>query len=173
MKKRFAVLRAAWVMIFVLAGFVSLEAATVSVLVIETGLPSGAGRTESASVWESGFMDACFDAGHIVSNAPSMRIPRVSAEEFPPEAQGDFDRARLGGADYLIVVFLNYPDGADAKTPGRVHPRDVFIKVFHVSSGDLVYKMPVKVEFRSSLDEEFMDAKRNAGRVVFRLALKG
>ena len=167
MKKRFLAC------VLALAGFFAAEAATVSVLVIETGLPSGMGRTESASVWESGFMDACFDAGHIVSNAPSMRIPEASSEEFPPEAQGDFDRARLGGADYLIVVFLNYPDGAGAKGPEGVHPRDVFIKVFHVSSGDLVYKMPVQVEFRASRDEEFLDAKRSAGRIIFRLALKG
>jgi hypothetical protein len=168
MKKRFA-----WVMIFILAGFASLGAATVSVMVIETGLPPGMGLTESASVWESGIMDACFDAGHIVSNAPAMRLPAAGAEEFPPEARRDFDQARVGGADYLIVAFLNY-SGVNVSARGQEKPRpsEVFLKVWSVSSGELVYKLPVRVENRLSRDEEFLDVKRTAGRVIFRLALK-
>ncbi|GHV86611.1 hypothetical protein AGMMS50230_22190 [Spirochaetia bacterium] len=173
------------VLIFALLGLVSLPAATVSILVIETGLPPGTTQTESASVWESGIMDVCFDAGHIVSNAPAMVLPAVTAAVLPQEAQRDFDEARLGGADFFIMVLLRYAGAPAAAVPETSaeavteaaaetkQPKVVSIAVFRVSSGELLYETSVSAHIWGSSGEEFLDVKRNAGRILPRLVLKG
>ena len=152
------------------AGFMSLSAATVSVLVVEAGLPSGSGCTPSAEIWESGMMDAFFEAGHIVSNAPCYQIAafinKVSGA-LPSDVGQDFDQARLGGVDFFVLILLNYHDGDSGL------PKDVFIRVFRVSSGDLLYETSLNARVWGSKDEEFLDAKRNAGKVVPQLAKKG
>ena len=164
------------------AGFMSLRAATVSVLVVEAGLPPGNGCTPSAEVWESGMMDVFFDAGHIVSNAPCLQIDeaagtgKAARNALPPEVNHDFDEARLGGADFFVLVFLNYAGGmytADAEEYPVECPKEVFIQVYSVSSGSLLYEVSVNARTWGSFDEEFLDAKRNAGKVVPQLVKKG
>ncbi|MDR2209997.1 MAG: hypothetical protein LBO65_00815 [Spirochaetaceae bacterium] len=161
MKRRFIVL------ILVFAGLTVLQGATVSVLIIETGLPSGTGRTESASVWESGIMDALFDAGHIVSNAPILRLPAAPDSEIPSQARRDFDEARLGGADFFVMVFLSYPE------EDPEHPREVRMKVFSVSSGKLLYESSVAAKPWENSEKEFTDAKISAKRLIPQLAHRG
>jgi hypothetical protein len=153
-------------LILSLAGVMSLNAATVSVLVVEAGLPPGYGCSSSAEVWESGMMDAFFDAGHIVSNAPCMQILNA-AGVLPAEVNGDFDQARIGGADFLVLVVLNYKDGSIEST------KDVVIRVFSVVSGDLLYETKIADRVWRSTDEEFFDAKQQAGKLVPQLSRKG
>ncbi|MDR1144012.1 MAG: hypothetical protein LBK77_07330 [Spirochaetaceae bacterium] len=149
------------------AGLAALPAATVSVIVVETGLPPGTGQAESSSVWESGVMDALFDAGHIVSNAPIMRLKTLPGTEISADLRREFDEARLGGADYLVLVVLAYPENAPE------HPREVFMRLYSVSSGKIVQEISVTSAAWESSGQEFQDAKRNAGRFVPRIALKG
>ena len=163
------------VLILGLLGILSLNAATVSFLVVETGLPPGKGCTPSAMVWESGFMDAFFDAGHIVSNAPCTQInsaydanaDKASSRALPREVNSDFDQARIGGADFFVLVILDYKDGSTE------HPQDVFIRLFRVSTGDLVYETKVAARIWINSDEEFLDAKNHAGKVIPQLSKKG
>jgi hypothetical protein len=151
-------------LIFACLGFASLGAATVSVLVVEAGLPPGSSTTPSASVWESGMMDVFFDAGHIVSNAPILQIDEISGS-LPPEAGHDFDQARLGGADFFVLVLLDY-SGTDFE-----QPKEVFIRIFRVSSGELLCEMPATARARNNTDDVFFDVKQNAGRLVPQLVL--
>jgi hypothetical protein len=161
-----------WCLVFIFGciSLLTLQGATVSVLVVETGLPPGAEQRESASVWESGIMDALFDAGHIVSNAPVLRISGVPGGtpggEIPPEARRDFDEARLGGSDFFVLVFLSYPDGGE-------HPREICIRVFSVNDGEMLYETFQTARSWESPEAEFQDAKRNGGRIIPRLAHKG
>jgi len=151
------------VVIFVM-GFMPLAAATVSVLVIETGLPPETGLSPSASVWESGVMDAFFDAGFIVSNAPSMQLAKASGSQLPPEARREFEEARLGGADLFFVVHLNY-SALDAAEQNK----SVFIAVFSVSSGELIYETSMGTRSWGNPNEEFLIAKQNTGNIILRL----
>ncbi len=82
---------------------VSVPAATVSVQVVESGLPTDATVPEASSAWEAGLLDVCFDAGHIVSNAPILRVP----ENWSPD-DATLAAAREGGADFLILALLEY-----------------------------------------------------------------
>ena len=149
-----------FLLFFVCAGLVSLKAATVSVLVVETGLSPGHGTI--AMAWEYGMMDAFFDAGHIVSNVPSYQIAAVS-DSLPPEVREDLDQARIGGADFFVLILLNYSDN----TAG--HPKEALIRVFRVSSGELFYETASSARVWGNIEEELRDAKQNAGKVVSRL----
>jgi hypothetical protein len=155
-----------WCLAFFLVsvGWISLQAATVSVLVVETGLPPGTGPSPSASIWESGIMDAFFDAGHIVSNAPILQIPDMQNSEMPPEARREFDQARIGGADFFVMVLLSYP--ADSLE----HPKEVSIRLFSVSTGKMIYQTSLTVQVWENPEEEFRAAKRNGGRIIPQLS---
>ena len=48
-------------------------------------------------LWESGLMDVFFEAGHIVSNAPALRLDRKPAEAFPEAARPELNEAIAGG----------------------------------------------------------------------------
>ena len=160
-----------FLLILSLLGFMSLGAATVSVLVIETGLPPGNGCTPSATVWESGMMDAFFDAGHIVSNAPCQQLYAAvfnGSGALPLEAGSDFDQARIGGADFFVLVLLNYQGDIIEN-----QKKEVFIRVFQVSSGDLLYETKLPGKSWGSTDEEFLFAKQNAGKILPQLIKKG
>ena len=109
-----------------------LPASMVSFMVIETGLPMEARRTEYSSLWEDGLMSVFFDAGHIVSNSLVMRLEKTPETEFPQEAQADYLEASGGGAEFFVLVFLEYtPQG------GVMRPQNTLVKIFTtgVSSG--------------------------------------
>ena len=146
-------------------GFMSLGAATVSVVVVETGLPSDNGCTPSASIWESGMMDAFFEAGHIVSNAPCTQINSPSGA-LPPELNQDFNQARMGGVDFFVLVILNHPED---KPPDF---KEVIIRVFRVSSGVLLHETSVSGRTWGNGEDEFLAARQNAGKLVSRFSLK-
>lgn len=168
MKKPFITL------VILILGSMPLMAATVSVLVIETGLPSGKGRSSSASVWESGVMDAFFDAGYIVSNAPSIQLDKAPALQLPAEARREYEEARLGGADFFVVVQLIYPCQSNESTidvPVQEQPKSVSIAVFKVSSGELIYQASVGNRIFGNSNEEFLIAKQNTGKII--LHIKG
>ncbi|MDR2313499.1 MAG: hypothetical protein LBE02_03105 [Spirochaetaceae bacterium] len=160
-------------LILAFAGFISLHAATVSVLVVEAGFLSGTGRTQSAAVWESGIMDVLFDAGHIVFNAPILRIPAAPGNpaapdsQIPLQARRDFDEARLGGAEFFVMVLLLFPEG------GPEHPREIRMKIFSVSTGKLLYESSVIAKPWEDSGEELADAKKSAERLIPQLVHRG
>lgn len=161
-----------WVFVLILAGVVlcSLPAATVSFLIIETGLTADSARPESSSLWESGMMDSFFDAGHIVSNAPILRIEHIDSnpeEKLPVEAHRDMDEAKLGGADFFVVVLLNYENSP----LGR--PADILVRIFRVASGQMVYETKCGSYNGVKTEEEFQQVKRNAVRIVPQLKGRG
>jgi hypothetical protein len=162
-----------WLFAPILAAAVlfSLPAATVSFLVVETGLPEGSARPESSSLWESGMMDAFFDAGHIVSNAPILRldgfVKNPAPQPLPRELRRELDDARLGGADFFVVVLLDYHDNPVQK------PAEIMLQVFRVSSGQLVYASSFGGYTGVKMEEEFQSVKKSAGKILPQLRVKG
>jgi hypothetical protein len=86
----------------------ALRASGISLLVIETGRPGAERPGESSLLWENGVIDACFDAGHIVTNAPILRLEKKPAGDIPGEARRELDEAARGGMEYLIIALLDY-----------------------------------------------------------------
>lgn len=140
-----------------------LSAATVSFLVIETGLGEGEGRNDFSSLWETGLMDVFFDAGHIVSNSPIMRVPVIPEEEFPGEALAELDEAREGGVDFFIIALLDYegsPPGGNQRPP-----KSISLRLFGINPYRLLFEQSYSGIVSVSANEEFLNAKR-AARII-------
>jgi hypothetical protein len=123
---------------------------TVSFIVVETGpAPEGAGL-ESSNLWENGLMDVFFDAGHIVSNAHTIRVDHEVLKDFPDELQGDFDEARQGGVDFFVMALLDYR-ASGALSDAATASRQVFLKVFRVNPYQKVYEQGYSGPVRDEL----------------------
>jgi hypothetical protein len=133
---------------------------TVSFIVIETGPLQDGAVTGSADLWENGLMDVFFNAGHIVSNAHTLRMDHEIFNDFPDEIQGDFDEARQGGVDFFIMTLLDYRVSGEA--PGTVTgPRQVSLKVFRVNPYQKVYEQGYSGPIRDELTRA-----KNAARSI-------
>jgi hypothetical protein len=138
-----------WAFLFFAALAWPLSAATVNFLVVETGSPrpdspgEGALPFESSALWEACLLDVFFEAGHIVSNSPILRLAGLRAAdfpgknspggEFPREVRPELEEAALGGADYLVLVLLSYPPGAgDTKK----RPEEVDMRIYSLKPGE-------------------------------------
>jgi hypothetical protein len=111
-----------------------LSAATVNVLVLESG--EGPFPFESSALWESCLLDVFFEAGHVVSNSPVLRpaggFPGgEGAGEFPGELLPELEA--LEGVDYLVLVFLAYP--SPAAGPGQ-RPEELRFRVYSFKAGE-------------------------------------
>ena len=138
-----------------------LHAAMVTFLVIEEGLRPGAEADNYSSVWEGGLMSAFFDAGHIVSNSPVLRVETLSAAELPAEAGKDFRDAADGGADYFILAVLNF------NTQERKNrPNSVIIKIFTTKTRQLIYERKYPAGTGINLQEEYIKAEEIAKTVA-------
>jgi len=114
-----------------------LPASTISFLVIETGLQPEAREGAYSSVWEDGFMSVFFDAGHIVSNSPVLRLDRTPPQgEFPREIQTDFLDASRGGSEYFILVFLEHRSGG-------IRPQEALIRIFAIGGTSETSRNPI------------------------------
>jgi len=137
-----------------------LPAAMVSFLVIEEGLKPGSDSGNYSAVWEDGLMGVFFDAGHIVSNSPILRVDQLSEAEFPSEARFDFIDAADGGADYFILAVLDY------NTQERlVKPKSVFIKIFTIESRQLVFEGQFPAGNGVNLQDEYSRVK-DVGKII-------
>ncbi|MDR2258795.1 MAG: hypothetical protein LBE14_06565 [Treponema sp.] len=146
-----------------------LPAATVSFLVIETGLPSEMENNVYSSLWESGLFDVFFEAGHIVSNAPIKRLDKKPQKPFPDEVRKDLNEAADGGAEYFILALLDYPQAAANETP---KPRNISLRIFKVSPYKLLYEQRYSDKASADIDEEFVTIKQSIRGLVPHLADK-
>jgi hypothetical protein len=144
---------------------VPVPAATVSFLIVETGLLPGAAANEHSNLWESGLLDVFFDAGHIVSNAPILRLDGKFEKDLPEKARADIDEAALGGMDYFIIAVLDYPpleiSEAEAKKPDRVS-----LKLFTTSPCKLLFEQLCNKKQLTSMDDEFIWVKQEVRRLL-------
>jgi hypothetical protein len=133
---------------------------TVSFVMIETGLVQDGVKPESANHWENGLMDVFFNAGHIVSNAQTMRVEREIIKDFPDEIQGDINEARQSGVDFFIIAVLDYHTTGEIS--GKVSkPRQIVLKVFSVNPHQKVYEQG----YSGPIRDELAQAK-NAARSI-------
>ena len=106
-----------------------LHATGVSFLVMETGLPAGDAASQYSALWENGLMEAFFESGRIVSNAPRIRLADATVPDgFPPEAERDYREARDGGMDYFLIAIVDHPS------------HDVSLRLFSTRSKDMIAK---------------------------------
>ena len=146
-------------LLFMLLTF-SASASMVSFLVVETGLNDGIlGSQSSSRIWEEGLMAIFFDAGHIVTNNPILRMDKpVPAEIRGTVVEYDFDEAVMGGADYIILGFLEYEIQGIRAVPARMN-----IKIYTTVPEELIHEQVFPVGRTSAEETQIV---RNAGRTI-------
>jgi hypothetical protein len=133
-----------------------IAAATVSILVIEVGATENTGV---AAIWETGMMDVLFDMGHIVSNAPTMRISNFDNEEMPLEARRDFEDAEQSGVDYFIIAQLGY---LKAEKSGAKRPDQISLNLYKIRPYSVLYTSKYEADTGTPLVEEISNAQKAA-----------
>lgn len=143
------------------AAVIPSGAATISIMIIETGAADKADR-KTAGIWESGIMDAFFDEGHIVCNTPAIQIPNMDDEELPKEARRNFEDADINGVDYFVIAQLNYSQTESSVITG---PDKVSLKLYRVNPYVMLYNTSYPAKPGLPASEEFSGAK-NAARML-------
>ena len=134
-----------------------LNAANISFLVIETGLPRGSRTNQYSTMWENGLLDVFFDSGYIVTNAPIMRLYETPGDNFPYEAERDFRGAGDGGMDYFIIAIINYPSPRGAANP---RPLTVTLRLFNTSSEEMIHEQIITNMTGRNTRDEFNNIRR-------------
>jgi len=155
MANRYLALAAFLCIVFIMR----IEAATVSFLVIETGLEPETSIRSHSGLWESGLLDEFFNAGHIVSNAPILRIYDKPDNDIPEEALSELNGAIEGGADFFILALLDYE--SRLQVPDRVS-----LKMFRIGPIKKIYDQQFVSRRPNSTREEFDSIKLIARGLV-------
>ena len=151
--------RCVTLLVLVLCAAFPLSAATVSFIVIETGLNMDAGANQYSGLWESGLLDVFFENGHIVSNAPVLRLENTPSEAFPEQARKELAEAAEGGAVFLITALLEYQIPGSA---AREKPQRIILRVFSMSPFKMLYVQSLPASNSQSVREEFENIKKAA-----------
>jgi hypothetical protein len=140
-----------------------LFGATVSCLVIETGLPQGGPKNQYSILWENNLMEVFFDTGHIVSNARMIRLYQKPDEGFPAEAERDFEEARESGMDYFLIAII---EQAGSETAGS---QSVCLRLFSTKSQELIKEQIYSENKPKSAKEENDSIKKAIGLIASQL----
>ena len=92
-------------------------------------------------------MDVFFDTGHIVSNARMIRLDRKPAENFPGEAENDYQDARINGMDYFVIAIVE-------------QNQNVSLRLFNTNSRELIKEQVYAYSIPKSAREENENIKR-------------
>ena len=138
-----------------------ISAATVSFLVIETGVSEEKPAYQYSGLWESGLMDVFFEAGHIVSNASMMRLEYRPDAGFPVEAQKDMEDALEGGVDFFIIALLDYNN----PEASALRAQNISLRIFKTNPLLLIYEGQYS-DTRSKTTQEEYDSLRQAVRGI-------
>lgn len=141
-----------------MAAIIPSGAATISIMIIETGAVDEAARS-TVDIWESGMMDALFGEGHIVCNTPAMRISNPDDEELPKEARPSFEDADVNGVDYFIIAVLSYPH---SESPVIANPDKVSLRLYRIDPYGMLYNTSYPLASGIPAAEEFSNAKNAA-----------
>ncbi|GHV56243.1 hypothetical protein AGMMS49579_20580 [Spirochaetia bacterium] len=140
-----------------------LHGATISFLVIETGLWEDAKANEYSSLWENSLMEVFFEEGHIVSNSPVLRLAEKSDKEFPDEATGEFSGAVEGGVDYFILAMLDFP----ATAGGKIRkPGDISLRLYKTRPYEFLYEERYAGRNNNNMNDEFVRVKQTVRRLL-------
>ncbi|GHV63563.1 hypothetical protein AGMMS49587_14010 [Spirochaetia bacterium] len=140
-----------------------LQGATVSFLVIETGLRDDRKANEYSVLWESSLMDVFFEEGHIVSNSPSLHLAQKTDKELPDEAMADLSGAIDGGVDYFILALLDFPAVAGGKVQ---KPGDISLRLYKTRPYQFLYEERYAGRNNNNMKDEFARVKQTVRRLI-------
>jgi hypothetical protein len=148
---------------------VSAQAATISFMVIETGIREEIPTVDSSRIWEYALLDVFFDTGHIVSNTPIARVAQKPLKNLPDEARAPMDEALEGGAEFFILAVLDYQNTPQAGT-GQLQPRSISLRLFQTAPYRFLYSQEYNAtDFRAAEKDEISNAMNIARTIATHL----
>jgi len=144
-------------LLFIFALF-PLSAANVSFLVMETGLRQESPTGQYSILWENGLMDTFYECGHIVSNAPLMRVYEKCEDGFPSDAERDYKEAKNGGMDFFIIAIINY----SAYRGNNPQPHNIILRLFNTKSEQMIHEQIFSHKISKTAKEEKDNIKNAA-----------
>jgi hypothetical protein len=85
-------------------------------------------------------MDELFDLGHIVTNAPMLRLARADSGGSIDEGLLDLDEALAGGVEYYILAVLHYEIAAQ-DDPAACRPRSIALRFVQLATRRVLYEV--------------------------------
>ena len=154
------------VLLICLLAAAPLSAATVSFLVIETGLARDMPSIQYSTIWENSLLDVFFEYGHIVSNSPLMRLYQKPDDGFPYEAERDYDEAHEGGMNYFIVAILEYPS---QHGNANMKPKNVCLRLFTTKSQEMIVEQKYIDKDAKTQKEDYDNIKKAIAEMAVRV----
>jgi len=145
--------------IFGLTVSFSCFASMVAFYVVEAGGNENMENTRQGIIWENAFLDVFFEAGHIVSNAPLLRLDSMPQGDLLRSVAYDVIDDRSGGIEYVIIALLDYSNNT-------MSPRKVTFYIYNVSTREKVLEREVPGRTYRNAREEFDDIKSMARGLV-------
>ena len=146
-----------YALFFCILSVFPLNAANVSFVIMENGLPARGPAGQYSTMWENGFFDVFYELGHIISNVPIMRLYEKPDDNLPYEAERDFEEAKNGGMDYFIVAIVNYPPTRGTEIP---KPQNVVLRLFNTKSEIMIYEQIYSDTKPKSAKEDYESIKQ-------------
>ena len=137
---------------------IPVNAASVSILVIETGLANSSPDSIKSIMWENGLMDVLFESGHIVTNATLIRLPNMPSEGFPSVAESDLIDAKEGGMGFFVVAIISHP-----------FPHDVILRLFNTETRQMLFEHTYTDRTYNTERMEYEGIKENIRTFVARI----
>jgi hypothetical protein len=131
----------------------NIGAYTVSFYVIETGLPEEVSISRYSEDWENALFEVFFDAGHIASNEPILRLAE--------KPQGDIiqfinlEEAQRGGNDFIIIVQLDLNNVTQT-------PKEISLFIYRISPFGKIHERKLQPNPSSSSKDEYDNIKSTA-----------
>jgi hypothetical protein len=149
-----------FILLFCVLTLPGLFGATVSCLVIETGLPQGGSKNQYSALWENILLDVLFETGHIVSNGRMIRLDSKPAESFPEAAEKDYQEARQNRMDFFLIAIIEQNSGGG---------QTVSLRLFSTNSQNLIQELVYADNSPRSQREETESIKRAIGLIASQL----
>jgi hypothetical protein len=150
-------------LLFAMALSVSAHGATVSFMVIETGIREEIPVADSSRLWEYALLDVFFDTGHIVSNAPILRVAERPEKSLPDEARKPLNEALEGGAEFFIVAVLDYQHPAQTQD---LQPRNISLRLFKTTPYRFLYSREYTAQELGAAGKDRINNAMKAARAI-------
>ncbi len=151
-------------MVLVVFGGGLVFSETVSIIIVETGIREESPRIESSGLWENGLMDVFFENGHIVSNAPILRLNAGAANPYPGEQLLNLNEVKAGGANFYVLAVLSYSE-TNEKTSGPLTPRLISLRFVRLSPYKVLYEVQLNGT-QGKIQDELDHAKKAAQAMI-------
>jgi hypothetical protein len=144
---------------------VCAPAATISFMVIETGIREEVPTADSSRLWEYALLDVFFETGHIVSNAPILRVAEKPQKSLPDEAMAPLNEALEGGAEFFIVAVLDYQNLSQSGTE-LPRPGNISLRLFKTAPYRFLYSREYTAQDIRAVGKDEIDNAMDVARTI-------